>query len=140
MASEKALVTIILEDTNNDGIETGGSSYTYPLPEPASYTGTTSTMVDSGTSVSGKLLGSVVRSDMAQISMTWNYLDAPTWSEINKLFKDNYYRQVQFYDQTEGGWVVREMFISDRSGGMFRRDENGEVLGWTGCSLQLTEV
>jgi len=32
------------------------------------------------------------------------------------------------------------MFVSDRSAGMWRRGEDGAVLGWTDCSLELTEV
>jgi len=112
----------------------------YALPEPTAYSGTTSTMIDAGTSVSGKLLGSVVREDVAQISMSWNYLTAEDWSEINQLFTENYINKVRFFDQTKGDWVTREMYVSDRSAGMWRRDDEGNVLGWTGCSIQLTEV
>jgi len=129
MASDRALVTII-----------PNANSSYPLPEPAAYSGTTSTIVDGGTSVSGHLLSSIVRNDVAQISMSWNYLDAEIWSEINQLFKDKYINTVLFFDQTTGDWNRREMFISDRSAGLWRRDDSGNVLGWTGCSLQLTEV
>jgi len=90
--------------------------------------------------VSGKLLGSMVRSDVAQISLSWNYLSADDWSAINRIFKDRYINTVRFFDQTKGGWDEREMYISDRAAGMWRRDPEGEVVGWTGCSLQLTEV
>ena len=124
MESNKALVTI-------------GE---YELPEPTAYSGSTSIMVDSGTSVSGHLLGSMVRGDVAQISMSWSYLATDDWARINQIFKRKYINTVSFFDQTAGGWVERDMYISDRSAGMWRRDANGEVLGWTGCSLQLTEV
>jgi len=140
MASERALVTIILEETTTEDIGAEDTTRSYSLPEPTAYSGTTSTMVDSGTSVSGHLLGATVRSDVAQISLSWNYLAAEIWAEINQLFKDKYINSVLFYDQTRGDWDKREMFISDRSAGLWRRDENGGVLGWTGCSLQLSEV
>ena len=44
------------------------------LPEPSSYDATTSTIVDSGRNVQGKVVGSVVRHDVAKISLKWNYL------------------------------------------------------------------
>ncbi|MCL2718961.1 MAG: hypothetical protein FWE14_09315 [Lachnospiraceae bacterium] len=143
MTKNNALVTIIWQDENGTG--------QYALPEPTSYSGTTQTMVDAGTSVSGKLLGSVVRKDMAQISLSWNFLSAADWSSINQIFKDHYINTVCFFDQTANDWITREMYINDRSAGMWRRDPNWQgpaetgdaehnILGWTGCNLQLMEV
>ncbi|HBU13067.1 MAG TPA: hypothetical protein DEB31_10220 [Clostridiales bacterium] len=145
MATDKALVTIIWEEDSveygtEDGIEKDGKTRKFPLPEPTAYSGATTTMVDSGTSVSGHLLGSLVRSDVAQISLSWNYLEAAVWAKVNQQFKERYINQVLFFDQTKGDWEEREMYISDRSAGLWRRNANGDVLGWTGCSLQLTEV
>jgi len=133
--SKKALVSIISE---NEVI--------LDLPEPSSYSATTSPVIDSSTSVSGKLLGAVIRDDVAQVSMSWNHLDAETWSKINEHFKvssnrpNSYVNRIRFYDQATGNWDDREMYVSDRSAGMWRRDEHGTVLGWTGCSMQLMEV
>jgi len=95
-------------------------------------------MVDSGTSVSGHLLGSLVRDDVAQISLSWNYLSVEDWARINQIFKEQFINNVRFFDQTAGDWVERDMHISDRSAGMWRRGSDGGVLGWTGCSLQKT--
>ena len=38
------------------------------LPEPSSYSATTSTIVDSGRNVQGKVVGSVVRNDVAKVA------------------------------------------------------------------------
>ena len=130
MFLNEPLVTILREPLKRD----------YALPEPTAYSGTTSTMVDSGTSVSGKLLGSVVRDAVANISLSWNYLSAEDWSEINQIFKENHVNEVRFFDQTKGDWDTREMYVNDRNAGMWRRDDEGNVLGWTGCGIQLTEV
>ena len=132
MAFNEALVTIMYEEE--------GTACEYPLPEPSTYSGSTSTMVDSGTSVSGHLLGSIVRDNVAQISLSWNYLRIQDWAQINQLFKKAFINKVRFFDQTMGDWVVRDVYISDLSAGMWRRDSSGSVLGWTGCNLQLTEV
>lgn len=125
----KALVTIISDTSGN-----------YILPEPSSYSGSTSTLVDSATSVSGHLLGSVIRNDVAKISLTWNYLSVEDWAKINQRFKENYINTVNFFDQTKGDWDERQMYISDRDAGMWRRDSDGTVCGWTDCTLVLTEV
>ena len=46
------------------------------LPEPSSYSATTSTIVDSGRNVQGKVVGSVVRHDVAKVALKWKYLTA----------------------------------------------------------------
>lgn len=56
------------------------------LPEPSSYEATTSTIVDSGRNVQGKVVGSVVRHDVAKVSLKWNYLTAQQWAAILSLF------------------------------------------------------
>ena len=111
------------------------------LPEPSSYSGTTSTLVDSARNVKGYVVGSVVRSDVAKVELSWRYLTAQQWASILSLFKKNFYNEVEFYDQTVAGWVTRTMYVGDRSAGMWRRDsESGAVLGYTDCSLALVEV
>ena len=121
-----------------------GNQY-YELPEPGSYTGTTSTLVDSGTSVSGHLLGAVIREDVAHITLSWKYLTCEQWKEVNELFKDNgsgahYTNTVRFFNQSTGVFEEREMYVSDRSAGLWRRNAAGEVVGWLDCSLELPEV
>ena len=121
-------------------------SKAYPLPDPASYTSKTSTMYDGGQSVSGKLLASVVREDVATVSLSWRYLTAQEWADINALFNGgieggSFINKVRFFNQSTGTWVEpRDMTVSDRSAGLWRQDENGNVAGWLDCSLELTEV
>lgn len=113
------------------------------LPEPSSYSGSTSTLVDAGRNVEGRFIGSVVRSDVGKVELKWNYLTVQEWANINQLFSgpNNFVREVEFFDQVRGTWTVREMYVSDRSAGMWRRHPvTGEVLGWTDCTLSLIEV
>lgn len=121
----KALVTV-------NGVE---------LPEPSTYSGTTSTIVDSGRNVQGQVVGSVVRHDVAKVSMTWRYLTAQQWSTILSLFTENFYCTVQFYNQVTASYTTRQMYVSDRTAGMWRRHSvSGNVMGWTDCALSLIEV
>lgn len=116
-----------------------------PLPEPSTYNAQTSTLVDSARNVEGKMIGAVVRDDVAKVELSWRYLPVQEWAKVGKLFKTaaggSFIHSVTFFDQTEGAYVTREMYVSDRSSGMWRRDpKTGEVMGWTDCQLSLVEV
>lgn len=117
----------------------------YDFPEPSTYSGNTSTLVDSSRNVQGKMVGSVIRDDIAKIEISWNYLTVEQWSAILQCFtgKDKFVNKVIFFDQTIGDWVStpREMYVSDRKAGVWRRNpQTGDIMGWTNCSLSLIEV
>ena len=117
----------------------------YDFPEPSTYNGNTSTLVDSARNVQGKMVGSVIRDDIAKIEISWRYLTVEQWARIQQCFRQSsggrFINNVTFFDQSVGGWVTKEMYVSDRKSGMFRRDpENGDVLGWTDCSLSLVQI
>ena len=115
------------------------------LPEPSSYSGNTSTLVDSARNVEGRMIGSVIRDDVAKVELQWRYLTVQQWASINRLFKraagGSFINDVTFFDQSAGTYITRQMYVGDRKAGMWRRHpETGEVMGWTECSLSLIEV
>lgn len=113
----------------------------FELPEPSSYSAVTSTIVDSGRNVEGKVVGSVVRHDVAKIELSWKYLTAHQWATILSLFTNNFYNDVRFMNQATNSYEIRTMYVGDRNAGMWRRHpETGKVLGYTNCSLSLVEV
>lgn len=113
----------------------------YDFPEPSSYAGTTATIVDSARNVNGRVVGAVVRSDVAKVELSWKYLTARQWATILSLFNNSFYNDVRFYNQATASYTTRTMYVSDRTAGMWRRDPGtGEVLGWTSCTLSLVEV
>jgi hypothetical protein len=113
----------------------------FDFPEPATYSATTSTIVDSARNVSGYVVGSVVRNDVAKVELSWKYLTAQQWASILSLFSTSFYNEVTFYNQVTAGYTTRTMYVSDKTAGMWRRDPgSGAVLGWTNCSLSLVEV
>jgi hypothetical protein len=112
----------------------------YELPEPSEYSANTSTLVDSARNVSGYVIGAVIRSDVAKVELKWRYLTAVQWANILRLFTHNFYNDVTFYNQATASYTTRQMYVSDRSAGMWRRHPStGEVMGWTDCSLSLVE-
>ena len=113
----------------------------YELPEPSTYNAITSTIVDSARNVAGYVVGSVIRSDVAKIELTWKYLTAEQWASVLSMFTMNFYNDVRFLNQSTNTYDIRTMYVSDRNAGMWRRHpETGEVMGWTNCSLSLVEV
>ena len=119
----------------------------YELPEPSSYSAVTSTLVDSARNVSGYVVGTVIRPDVAKIELSWKYLTATQWATILSLFSSSdktdvrFYNNVRFFNQATASFETRKMYISDRSAGMWRRNpQNGSIMGWTNCTLSLVEV
>lgn len=113
----------------------------FDFPEPSSYSATTSTIVDSARNVSGYVVGSIVRPDVAKVEMSWKYLTASQWASILSLFTNSFYNDVRFLNQATNGYTTRTMYVSDRTAGMWRRDpRTGDVMGYTNCSLSLVEV
>lgn len=116
-----------------------------PIPEPSEYNATTSTFVDSGRNVEGKVIGSVIRGNVAKVELTWKFITAEKWSEILKLFEaeygGSYFNPVTFYNQVTNDWETREMYVSgDRTAGLFLRRPDGSIRGYTGARIALIEV
>jgi hypothetical protein len=113
----------------------------YELPEPSTYSASTSTLVDSARNAKGYVIGSVIRSDVAKVELSWRYLTAEQWARVLSLFTRSFYNQVTFFNQSTGTYETRQMYVGDRSAGMWRRHPvSGEVMGFTECKLALVEV
>ena len=113
----------------------------FEFPEPSTYNATTSTIVDSARNIQGKVVGAVVRHDVAKIELSWKYLTAYQWAQILSLFTSSFYNEVTFLNQATNSYTTRTMYVGDRSAGMWRRDpQTGAVLGYTGAAISLIEV
>lgn len=89
----------------------------------------------------GKVVGNVVRHDVAKISLGWDYITAQDWANTLSLFTKQFYCPVYFLNQTTNKYETRTMYVSDRNAGMWRRNPStGSVMGWTGAKLSLVEV
>lgn len=111
------------------------------LPEPSEYSANTSTIVDSGRNAEGVVIGAVVRHDVAKVELKWRYLTVSQWANVLSLFNSNFYNKVTFFNQATGAYTTRDMYVSDRKAGMWRRNPStGDVMGWTDCALSLVEV
>ena len=114
------------------------------IPDPSTYSGTVSTVVDSARNTEAVMIGAVIRENVGKIEMTWKFLTVEKWSEICALFDSSrggaFINSVEFFCPDMGGWITREMYCSDRKAGVFMRNPNGSIKGLTGCSVNLIEV
>ena len=109
------------------------------LPTPSEYTAVQADIVDSGRNAQGVIVSSVVRSNVAKITMSWKYLTVAQWSAILQVFKANFENAVTYFDQLEGEYQTRTMYIGDRQGGLAQM-KNGQPVAWLNCGLSLVEV
>lgn len=118
----------------------------YDLPEPSSYKGTSSTVVDGARNVNGQFIGAVIRDDIAKVELTWNFISAEDWAEMTKHFISayggSYVNNVTFFCSTSNSWETREMYVSGdlTDNGIFLRRKDGSVRGYQGARLALIEV
>lgn len=116
----------------------------HPIPEPSTYNATTSTAVDSGRNTKAEWIGAVIRDDMGKVECTWKFISAESWAEILALFSikrgGSFVNSVTFFSQDTNDWETRDMYVSDRTAGMFLRRDDGSVRGYLGARLALIEV
>ena len=118
----------------------------FALPDPSSYVGITSTLVDSGRNTEGVMIGAVIREDVGKVELTWNYLTVDDWKSILQKFSSvhggSFTQMVEFYDQVRADWITREMYVGDRtSSGLIQLDPiTGMPRGWKNPKLSLIEV
>ena len=117
----------------------------YNFPTPSTYNATTSTIVDSARNVEGKMVGTVVRNDVAKVEITYRYLSAEKWAEVLSKFSPalggSFINNVRFLDQTRNDFINRNLYVSDRTASGFKIDEApGKLIGYTDIRLALIEV
>ena len=111
------------------------------LPWPSSYTANTATIVDSARNAEGRVIGAVIRDDVAKVELQWRYLTVETWAKILTKFNTSFYNDVRFYNQATANYETRKMYVGDRKAGIGKVDwRTGRVMGWTDCALSLIEV
>lgn len=129
------------------------------LKQPSSYVGISTTLVDSARNSDGVFIGDVIKSDIAKIEMTWNFLTTQEYSDMMKLFESKYNGsflvQVCFFDTIKGDWdgsissapsstnVCRTFYPNDRTGEFaeIQLDETtGSPIGYKGVSLHLIDT
>lgn len=124
----------------------------YALPTPSSYSIQTSTVVNSGRNTKGRVVGSIVRGDLSKISLKWKYLPKAKADEMFRFFytasdgteqtisTNNFIHSFNLVLPEFDGLATKEMYVGDRKCDIFRRDKQGNIIGYIDISLDLIEV
>ena len=109
------------------------------LPEPSTYSATTSTVVDSGRNVKGC---------HRKCHPQWNckggteleFYICSGLGECDVLYLTKvFFNSVTFFCQDSNEWETRTMYVGDRTASVFLRNPDGSIKGYTGRS-SLIEV
>lgn len=134
--TRQALVSIYNENT---------SSWV-DLPTPSTYNGSASTLVDSSRNSKGVVIAQVIRSDIAKVELSWNYLTREQYSNLCKLFEPLYggafYNKVRFFDTIKGDWNTKIMYVNDRKfdTANITLDNLGRPIGYKSVKLNLIDT
>lgn len=116
----------------------------YDFPAPSTYSATTATIVDSARNVQGRVVGAVIRENIAKVAMTWKFISASDWANMLAQFDStrggSFYQDVTFFCQDTDQWETRQMYVSDRVADIYLRNPDGSIKGYTGAQFSLVEV
>jgi len=167
LTEETALVVIYLERCDENGIilDVNGNAISVSnlsaelipiiIEDPSTYSAITSTLVDAQRNSEGYVISSVIRDQLAKITMNWKYLTADNWARLNECFmheqilkvsdtkyaRGYFYNYIKFFNQDTNSYDTRQMYVGNRTAGLWRRDSVTKVAkGWTSPSFSLIEV
>lgn len=129
------------------------------LPCCSEYSGTATTIVDSGRNSEAVVIADVIASDIAKVELKWNFLTTDQYSEIAQLFEPKYggafMNATRFFDVVKGDFDgdnstapntttnrCRVMYCGDRkvSFAHIKLDSDGKPIGYTDVSLNLIDT
>ena len=119
------------------------------LPAPSTYRMTASTLVNNSRNADGVFVGSVIRTGIRKIEMTWKFLTQAQYTLIANLFETDatFVNSVYYYDTITGSYQTKNMYVGDRVSENAEivavKDSNGyitQINGYANVKLSLIEV
>lgn len=113
----------------------------FPYPSYESGLQTTITTVDSARMADGVLRAKKIGRDQSKVELTWAALTAEQWSKMLKIFKDNFYFNIRYFDMVENDWITRRFYVGDRSAQPFMVDKKtGRPRYWLNCQANVIDT
>lgn len=113
----------------------------FPYPSYESGLQTTITTVDSARMADGVLRAKKIGRDQSKVELTWAALTAEQWSKMLKIFKDNFYFNIRYFDMVENDWITRRFYVGDRSAQPFMVDKKtGRPRYWINCQANVIDT
>ena len=89
----------------------------------------------------GVLRAKKIGRDQSKVELTWAALTAEQWSKMLKIFKDNFYFNIRYFDMVENDWITRRFYVGDRSAQPFMVDKNtGRPRYWLNCQANVIDT
>lgn len=113
----------------------------FPYPSHESGLQTTVTTVDSARMADGVLRAKKIGRDQSKVELTWSALTPAQWSTMLKIFNDNFYFNIRYFDMVTNDWITRRFYVGDRSAQPFMVDKNtGRPRYWINCQANVIDT
>ena len=113
----------------------------FPYPSHESGLQTTVTTVDSARMADGVLRAKKIGRDQSKVELTWAALTAEQWSSMLKIFRDNFYFNIRYFDMVENNWITRRFYVGDRTAQPFMVDKKtGRPRYWINCQANVIDT
>lgn len=101
---------------------------------------TVATLVNDSRNALGVFIGQKIGRDQSKVEYVAPILTASEWSEILQLFEENFVNDVTYFDMVTNTKKTRKMYVNDRTATPYAVDEEGNVVVWKDCSLNLIDT
>lgn len=101
---------------------------------------TIATLVNDGRNALGAFIGQKIGRDQSKVEYTAPVLTAEEWSNILNIFERSFINDVTYYDMQLGRKRTRKMYVNDRTATPLAVDDDGNVVVWKDCSLNLIDT
>lgn len=113
----------------------------FPYPSHESGLQHTITTVDSARMADGVLRAKKIGRDQSKVELTWAALTAEQWSSMLKIFRDNFYFNIRYFDMVENDWITRRFYVGDRTAQPFMVDKKtGRPRYWLNCQANVIDT
>lgn len=113
----------------------------FPYPSNESGLQTTITTVDSARMADGVLRAKKIGRDQSKVELTWAALTPEVWSRMLKIFDENFYFNIRYFDMVQNDWITRRFYVGDRSAQPFMVDKNtGRPRYWLNCQANVIDT
>ena len=113
----------------------------FPYPSYESGLQTTVTTVDSARMADGVLRAKKIGRDQSKVELTWAALKPEVWSKMLKIFDENFYFNIRYFDMVQNDWITRRFYVGDRSAQPFMVDKDtGRPRYWINCQANVIDT
>ena len=101
---------------------------------------TVATLVNDSRNALGVFIGQKIGRDQSKVEYVAPVLTADEWSEILQLFETSFVNNVTYFDMVSNQKITRKMYVNDRTATPLAIDDDGNVIVWKDCTLNLIDT